>query len=184
MKNFKYYKSWILVLTLAFLLIFPSLLANARLSSGPYQEILSANKGAENYVGDKITETISFDIPLATEYGQVNLHYSTTIQAAEKASVYAASAIGASFNANDQLISTGENGDFETNSYDGITCDHTMIVQSIDKKPTIKQTWYGIEIDYTYVVHGYYWKHGWLCSDQQIPFNLDVSSYAQIYQSG
>ncbi len=151
---------------------------------GAYIEVVASNKGAENFKGSLTTVRISFPITVpAGEYGTLSITFSTEIKAAMKASAYAASAIAATYEyGTNKLLNVGGHGAYDFKSYDGITCDHTMVVTGLTHYLKITHKGSFLIVTYYYIVHGYYWKHGALCSDEKIPFNLDVSSDAVLFK--
>ncbi len=150
---------------------------------GAYAYIAGSNKGSYNWVGSKVAITISFSIDVpAGEYGTIPLNFATTVKMAAKASIGAASAVGISREyGTNKFLSAGGNGDYRAKSYDGILCDHTVVVVGHYNDLIITKTWYGYKITEKYIVDGYYWKHGWACFDTTIPFKLDVSSVAAVW---
>ena len=182
-------KIFTILLITAILAITPLMTARADPPGSPpygaYAELIASDKGVLNYVGDKVDEILSFGVHVpGGQYGSFDVQYRTHIQAASKASIAAASAIGASFEyGSNKLIAVGGNGMRIANSYNGYTCSHTIVITGQQKQLTASHTSLGLIVTYKYVIRGYYWKHGWGCRDSKLPFVLDVSSHAFIYKT-
>lgn len=180
-------KIFTILLITAILAITPLMTARADPPGSPpygaYVVILGSDKEARNFVGDKVQETISFNIPFSYGSQQYSGQYIAHIEAASQASIYGASAIAAAFDyQTHKLIGAGGNGYSNTNTYNGYTCQHMIVITDDNyKKFSIHRTQLGLSITYTYIIKGYYWKTGWGCRDTKIPFSMNLTSYHFVY---
>ena len=150
-----------------------------------YTVILSPDSFHQGYAGSQTTITFSFWIPIPFLYSNyvAGASYTETMVMTSQAGFAVGTAIGAAFEGySGSLLGVGGNGAFYSRSYDGWTCDHTIVVTSYHSSYSFQQTSEWVEANKTIHVEGYYWKHGWGCFDQQIPFNVTVSSSAMLYK--